>query len=98
MPSSDEKRRRKELKRNARQQERSRLEATMPLSQAALSGLFDYLDEALAEGCDHTLRLTRAYLGARGLDEDRIIPWLEEHGGGCDCEVLANVEEEFEFT
>jgi len=32
------------------------------------------------------------------LDEDRIIPWLEEHGGGCDCEVLANVEEEFEFT
>jgi len=48
MPSSEEKRRRKELKRNARQQGRSRLEATMPLSQTTLSGLFDYLDEALA--------------------------------------------------
>jgi hypothetical protein len=29
------------------------------------------------------------------IDVTRIVPWLREHGGYCDCEVLANVEDEF---
>lgn len=95
MPSSSEKHRRKELKQQVRQREQARQEAGMPLSHEALSSLFGHLDGALSEGCDHSLRLTRAWLGARGLDEQRIVTWLGDLGGGCDCEVLANVEEKF---
>ena len=42
-------------------------------------------------------RLERVFqfLQANGLREATIIPWLGEHGGYCDCEVLANVEEEW---
>ena len=65
----------------------------MPISKASLAGLFDHLDQELAAGCDHSLRFTRAYLLAHGLPEDDILPWLLEYGGGCDCEVLGNVEE-----
>ncbi len=30
-----------------------------------------------------------------GLDVERIVSWLRKHGGYCDCEVLANVEDKF---
>lgn len=95
MPAFGEKQRRKDLKRQWKQQEQARLEAGMPLSHEDLTALFDYLDEALADGCDRTLRFTRSYLASRNLEEERIIPWLVERGGGCDCEVLANVEDQF---
>jgi hypothetical protein len=29
----------------------------------------------------------------KGINESRVIPWLEKNGGYCDCEVIANVEE-----
>lgn len=29
----------------------------------------------------------------RAIDEGRVVPWLEQNGGHCDCEVIANVEE-----
>ena len=95
MPSPEEKQRRKELQQQVRQQEQACLEASMPLSKEHLAALFNHLDQALAEGCDHTLRITRAYLRAQRLAEERVVPWLVELGGGCDCEVLANVEEHF---
>jgi hypothetical protein len=95
MASADEKQRRKALKQGARQQERDHLHRSLPLSPEALRGLFDHLDASLGEGCDHTLRLSRAYLEQHGLPVDAILPWLVEHGGSCDCEVLANVEERF---
>jgi hypothetical protein len=93
MPSPEENQRRKELQRQVRQQERARLDASLPMPREQLSGLCDHLDQALAPGCDHTLRFTRDYLRGEGLSEDRILPWLVELGGG--CEVLANVEEHF---
>jgi hypothetical protein len=92
MRSPDEKQRRKQLKREAAHQERVRLEAAMPLSLTQLAALLEHLDGALSD-CDSTLRLTRAYLAAHGLDEARIVPWLVNRGGGCDCEVLANLDE-----
>ncbi|KAF1699784.1 DUF2695 domain-containing protein [Pseudoxanthomonas suwonensis] len=58
--------------------------------------MFDHLEDALADGCDHSLRFTRQFLASRGIEPDRVLPWLEEHGGYCDCEVLANVEEHWE--
>jgi hypothetical protein len=72
-------------------------EAAMPLTHDHLRALFDALDPALdEEGCDHTLRLTREILRRRGLDEERVIAWLAEYGGHCDCEVLANVGSEWD--
>jgi hypothetical protein len=35
------------------------------------------------------------FLAERGLDAAAVIPWLRESGGYCDCEVLANVEDEW---
>ena len=59
--------------------------------------LFDYLDEQLEqEGCDDTLSLTESYLDKKGIEHKKVVGWLEENGGYCDCEVLANVEEKFE--
>jgi hypothetical protein len=41
--------------------------------------------------CDHTLKLTRQWMRAHGVDEAANVPELEKRGGYCDCEVLFNV-------
>lgn len=87
--------RKDELKKAWKQQERQKLIASIPMPHQILRDLFDYLDQEVESGCDHTFRLTTAFLQKRGLDLERILPWLREHGGYCDCEVLANVENKF---
>lgn len=93
MPSRQEKERRKALVQPIVAQRQREAEAAMPLSKTALEALFDWLDETADDGCDGTLRRTREFLRERGLPEGAIIDWLMYHGGGCDCEVLANVED-----
>jgi hypothetical protein len=83
------------LKKAWREQENQKLLASIPMPKEALRELFDQLDGALSQGCDHSLRLTTAFLASKNLDVQQIIPWLREHGGYCDCEVLANVEDKF---
>ena len=83
------------LKKAWREQENQKLLASIPLPREVLGELFDHLDGALAEGCDHSLRLTTAFLESKKLGVQRVVPWLRDHGGHCDCEVLANVEDEF---
>ena len=87
--------RKDELKKTWREQERQKLLASIPMPHQNLRDLFDHLDGDGAAECDHTLRVTTEFLQKRGLDVERIVPWLREHGGYCDCEVLANVEDEF---
>ena len=84
-----------DLKKASRAQERQKLIASIPMPHQDFRDLFDHLDSDDAEECDHTVRLTTAFLQQRGLDVDRCIAWLAEHGGYCDCEVLANVGDEF---
>ena len=84
-----------ELKKAWREQERQKLIASIPLPLQDLRDLFEYLDSEGAEECNHTLRVTTAFLQQRELDVERIIAWLGELGGYCDCEVLANVGGEF---
>ncbi|MDA3876120.1 MAG: DUF2695 domain-containing protein [Halothiobacillus sp.] len=93
MPSKSEAERRKNLTREVARREQESAEARMPISKADLAQLFDQLDLAPGAGCDHSLRFTVAFLQAKDLPSDSIIPWLSEHGGFYDCEVLANVED-----
>lgn len=87
--------RKDELKKAWRERGRQKLIASIPMSHQDLRDLFDHLDSESPAKCDHSLRVTTAFLQQRGLDVERVIPWLREHGGYCDCEVLANVENEF---
>jgi predicted house-cleaning NTP pyrophosphatase (Maf/HAM1 superfamily) len=96
MTSKTEQERRKTIVREIAKQKKAAAIAVMPICQNDLSDLFDYLDTALVVGCDHTLRLTSQFLQARELPEPAILAWLNEYGGYCDCEVLANVEQELE--
>lgn len=71
---------------------RAKLIASMPLNPAQLKSLLDYLDANL-RSCDHTTKLTDIFLHVEKLDSDRILPWLAENGGYCDCEVLSNLDD-----
>ena len=71
--------------------------ASLPMSEDLFRELFDHLDEQLGEqGCQDDLRLTEAFLTDHGCDVDAVLEWLEDQGAGCDCEVLANIEEQFD--
>jgi hypothetical protein len=59
-----------------------------------MQAMFDMLDEVIPrEGCDHSLRLIRIWLGSNGLPVEPVVIWLQSNGGYCDCEALANAEE-----
>lgn len=67
--------------------------ARMPLEKSALEALIDDVDVACRqEGCDHTLRHTLAWLTQRGLSCASTETALLAQGGGCDCEVVLNVD------
>src|SRR5882724_3081174 len=91
--TKEEQARRKVIKQELRQKNRTEAEAKLPIDRPSLQKLFDYLDDRLAQdGCDHTLRKTQAFIQEKNLPEEAVIDWLAEYGGYCDCEVLANVE------
>lgn len=87
----------KRLKRQVRAQERATALAALPLPFAELEAMFEMLEAELeSQSCDHTRRITHAWLVTRGDDPAAVFSWLDEHGGFCDCEVLANVPDEVE--
>ena len=72
----------------------------MPLSKPALRELLEYVENAVTvHGCGHALSLlhTRAFLEEHHLPVTTIVPWLNEYGGYCDCEVAANVLSEWSY-
>ena len=93
-----DKARKKELLKNFKAKEKQSFQDSLPMDEEVFWELFDYLDEHLEEqdGCDHSLSLTRSFLETKGVDVDSILDWIVDNGGGCDCEVLYNVEERFE--
>ncbi|MGI4821596.1 MAG: DUF2695 domain-containing protein [Janthinobacterium lividum] len=96
MPSNEEKQRRNQLKQQLRATAKESFLTGLPMQLLLFQELFDFLDEKLACGCDDTLRLTEQFAKENDVQVERLKTWLGEHGGYCDCEVLANVEEEFE--
>ena len=93
-----DKARKKELLKDYKAKEKQSFLESLPTDEEVFWELFDYLDEHLEEqdGCDHSLSLTRAFLETKGVEVERILEWIVDNGGGCDCEVLYNVEERFE--
>lgn len=87
----------KRLKSQVRDHQRKAALSALPLPIAELEAMFDMLNVELPrQGCDHSRRITEAWLVGRGHDVPSVFAWLDTQGGFCDCEVLANVEEEFD--
>jgi hypothetical protein len=89
-----DKQRKRELKHRWREGQRAEARAALPLPFGQLKAMFGMLDTELPrQGCDHTRRLTRRWLEEQGHDAEPVFAWLDQVGGFCDCEVLANVEQ-----
>lgn len=70
---------------------------SLPISRNIFHELFDYLDERLSEeDCNHDFEMTEEFLKQRNIPIEKVEAWLMGNGGGCDCEVLANVEDLFD--
>ncbi|MEM7343316.1 MAG: DUF2695 domain-containing protein [Chloroflexota bacterium] len=96
MSSKIEKIRRKKKLKKLKQQQLSEEMERMPLSQAELKSLFDWVEARLIEqGCDHTLRHSEHFLSVQRLPIEEVTNWLQAYGGYCDCEVIANVEDKW---
>jgi malonyl CoA-acyl carrier protein transacylase len=97
MTSKSEKENRKEILRGLKEKEKADFNKSLPMDKEIFNELFDYLDERLGEGCDHTMAMTLDFLKEKEVKNiDQVVEWLNDKGGYCDCEVLANVEEMFE--
>jgi len=84
----------KELKKRYAQEQKNTFENSLPFDKTLFIQLFDYLDEMLEkDGCDNTLKFTIAFANDNNLPVDKTLAWMNENGGYCDCEVLANIED-----
>ncbi len=79
-----------------KKQEEEEFLTTIPFPESIFQELFDYLDLKLeTEPCKHNFNLTSTFLASKGIIFHEHIDFFIEHGGGCDCEVLMNVEDVF---
>ena len=94
-----EKQKRKEARKVLAQKELDSFRASLPMEEKCFVALFHFLDKDLQKyPCDHTLRHTTLFLTEnKASDIEKVITWLTSHGGYCDCEVLNNVEEQFDY-
>lgn len=86
-----DKERKKALKNAAKNATRGKIHESLPVNIAIFKQLFSYLNSNLSS-CDHTLKETEKFFHAKNIDPQKVIPFLNEHGGYCDCEV-SNVED-----
>ena len=94
-----EKQKRKEILSAIRATERAKARAKLPMSDELMKSMFDMLDvEFPRVGCNHTLRLVEAWALANHVDVNKLIAWCRDNGGFCDCEVLANCEEHWQYA
>lgn len=89
-----DKEQKKKLKAQFKHKEHEALLASIPMTIDDLKDLLTHLDREDVPDCDHTLKEATEFLIKRNLNPDKIIPWLNEHGGYCDCEVIYNVYED----
>lgn len=65
------------------------------LSRSDLKELLDWLDRPGAPECETTFAQTVEFLQGRALPVEPTLEWLRANGGGCDCEVIYNVDDKF---
>jgi hypothetical protein len=88
MDSADRKR-----KKAWRGRERQAAKAGFPLPDESLQSLFAHVERAVdRDGCDHTVRATDDWIAQHAVGRAPVIAWLQQHGGYCDCEVVANAK------
>ena len=93
--SMDDKKR--ELKKRWKKAEKDAARYAFPLPDDKLEALFDAVEMAIEDaGCDLSLRATNEWLSANGVDIGAVMVWLENNGGFCDCEVVANARDHWE--
>jgi hypothetical protein len=91
-----DRKRKKELKRQWQAQERSAAYAALPLWTDDMRAMFDWLNFAVPGfSCDHTRIMTIDWLKQNGHPVEKVLAWLDDNGGHCDCEILLNCEERF---
>jgi hypothetical protein len=87
----------REKKKAWRAREREAARSAFPLPDESLQSLFAHVDRAVAQdGCVHTLKATDAWIAEHAVAREPLVAWLRDHGGYCDCEVVANVEEHWQ--
>jgi malonyl CoA-acyl carrier protein transacylase len=97
MSGQSEKEKRKEILRQLKAKEKEDFNNSLPMDKEIFQELFDQLDENLGDECDHSLTMTTEFLKEKRIENiDKVVEWLNDNGGYCDCEVLMNVEEKFE--
>ena len=97
MSEQSEKDKRKEILRQLKSKEKENFDNSLPMDKGIFQELFEHLDEYLGDECDHSLTMTKEFLKEKGIENiDKVVEWLSDNGGYCDCEVLMNVEEKFE--
>lgn len=68
------------------------------MKETAFLPLFDFLDNELEQTeCAGDLSLLEKYCVKGNLDFVSLKEWFKKYGGFCDCEILANVEEQFYY-
>ena len=94
-----EKKKRKEARKVLAQKELDDFRASLPMEEKHFVALFHFLEKVLQEHpCNHTLGYTTLFLTENKVcDIEKVTSWLTSHGGYCDCEVLCNVEEQFDY-
>ena len=86
-----DKEQKKKLKAQYKKNEHDEIRASIPLGINELKNLLSHLNRESAPECDHTLKETIEFLKSNKLNPEVVVPWLGEHGGFCDCEVIYNV-------
>jgi hypothetical protein len=72
-----------------------------PISEEDLYSLFDWLDHRLPtlqhRDCNKgTFQETIQFLEENELKKSKVLPWLKDHGGYCDYQILFNVRKQWE--
>lgn len=94
-----DKKRRKEILHKLNKEKLIEFRQSLPFDENIFPKLFDYLDNGLLRrGCNHTSLITNTFLQQNGiLNVIEVNEWLAKNGGYCDCEILANVEDLFDY-
>lgn len=88
----------KAMKKAFKEKEQRAFRESLPMKDTDFPPLFDFLDNELDQTeCANDLSLLKKYCVKENLDFDSLKEWFKKHGGYCDCEILANVEELFYY-